>query len=607
MFDFISHNIAKIRSCAGGAILSLLGLSFIQPALADVPPLSVQGNKVLVGGQQTTLGGMSYFWGNDGWGGENFYNAETVSFLKNDWKASIVRAAMGVEDSGGYFDNPAGMTQKVRTIVDAAIANDMYVIIDWHSHHAHEHDWSRAVSFFQQMARDYGHNKHVIYEIYNEPLQIPWTSIKSYAETVISAIREIDPDNLIIVGTPSWSQGVVEASNNPIQGSNIAYTLHFYAGTHGQWLRSEASQAMANGIALFVTEWGSVNADGNGGVNEAETGAWMDFLKQNNIHHANWSLNDKAEGASALNPGASPTGGWNDSQLTWSGHVIRGYLRGWPQIPDGPVDPTDCDTVALPGTLEAENFCAMQGIQTENTTDTGGGMNVGWMDAGDWLSYKVDNLSPGEYKVTYRVASVDGGGFLQIEQAGGGAVYGGIDIPSTGDWQSWTTVSHTIELTGGVQDIGLSVIAGGFNLNWMHFEPLDPNPGTGEVATLQGESYLVMSGVQLEATSDTGGGDNVGWIDAGDWMSYPSISIPASGQYVIEYRVASELGGGRLQLEQAGGSPVFGTLDIPNTNGWQSWQTISHTVNLPAGDIRLGIVALNGGWNLNWFKISRVQ
>ncbi|MBQ4796798.1 cellulase family glycosylhydrolase, partial [Pectobacterium versatile] len=109
----------------------------------------------------------------------------------------------------------------------------MYVIIDWHSHSA-ENNRSEAIRFFQDMARKYGNKPNVIYEIYNEPLQVSWSNtIKPYAEAVISAIRAIDPDNLIIVGTPSWSQNVDEASRDPINGKNIAYTLHFYAGTHG--------------------------------------------------------------------------------------------------------------------------------------------------------------------------------------------------------------------------------------------------------------------------------------------------------------------------------------------------------------------------------------
>lgn len=591
---------------------SLLGGTL--EALADVPPMSVQGNKVVVGGEVKSLGGMSYFWANNGWGGEKYYNASTVSYFKQDWKASIVRAAMGVEDGGGYFDDPQGSKQKVRAIVDAAIANDMYVIIDWHSHYANTHDWGAAVAFFQEMARDYGHYDNIIYEVYNEPLDIPWGHIKSYAETVIDAIRAIDPDNVIVVGTPRWSQGVKEASWDPINRNNIAYTLHFYAGSHGQWLRNDAAEAMNNGIALMVTEWGTVNANGDGGVNEGETAAWMNFMRDNGIHHANWSVNDKPEGASALNPGASSTGGWSDADLTWSGHVVRGYLRDWNQIGtgggSGNGNGSGCTGVSLPGTIQAEAYCSMDGIQTENTNDTNGGSNVGYIDAGDWMSYSVNVANTGTYTVSYRVASLGGGGVLSIENAGGAPVYGTLDVPQTGGWQEWMTISHEITLQAGQQNIGIAAVQGGFNINWISVTPAgsnpDPDPTPAQSITLQAEDYSYMSGVELESTSDNGGGMNVGWLDAGDWLAYHNVDIPSTGQYQITYRVASMNGGGSLQLEQAGGGAIYGNVNVPSTGGWQNWVDVSHTVSLNAGEQNIGLGITSGGFNINWIKITPV-
>lgn len=124
--------------------------------------------------------------------------------------------------------------------------------------------------------------------------------------------------------------------------------------------------------------------------------------------------------------------------------------------------------------------------------------------------------------------------------------------------------------------------------------------------TVQAESFAQMSGVQTEAVTDEGGGLNVGWIDAGDWMTY-SVNIPVSGSYRVSYRVASANGGGLLQLEKAGGSPVYGSLDVPKTGAWQNWQTISHVVNLPAGQQSIGLAAKAGGWNLNWIKIESLN
>lgn len=121
------------------------------------------------------------------------------------------------------------------------------------------------------------------------------------------------------------------AAADPITiSSNIAYTLHFYAANvYHRQLRDKASAALSQGIPLFVTEWGTVDESGDGGVDEAETRTWMTFLKNYNISHANWSLNDKAEGASALVPGASVNGGWSDGELTPSGRLVKEIIQNW--------------------------------------------------------------------------------------------------------------------------------------------------------------------------------------------------------------------------------------------------------------------------------------
>jgi hypothetical protein len=114
-----------------------------------------------------------------------------------------------------------------------------------------------------------------------------------------------------------------------------------------------------------------------------------------------------------------------------------------------------------------------------------------------------------------------------------------------------------------------------------------------------------MSGVQTETTSDIGGGLNVGWIDATDWMSYANISIPTAGSYKVEYRVASP-NGSSLALDLNSGSSTLGTISIPPTGNWQNWTTISHTVQLPAGTHSLGLYAPQSGWNINWFRITKL-
>jgi aryl-phospho-beta-D-glucosidase BglC (GH1 family) len=308
---------------------------------ADVPALTVSGNQILSGGQVKSFAGNSFFWSNTGWGQEKMYNASVVKWLKEDWKTTIVRVALGADESGSYLEDPEGNVSRIETVVDAAIANELYVIIDFHSHHA-EDKKAEAIAFFERIAQKYGGYNNVIYEIYNEPLQISWSNvIKPYAQNVISAIRSIDPDNLIIVGTPTWSQDVDVASMDPVMGTNIAYALHFYAGTHGQNLRDKALTALKNGIALMVTEWGSVNADGDGAVDEASSNEWMSFIKEHKLTHLNWTVSDKDEGASIINPGVNPTGGWKSSDLTTSGTFVKSVISTWDSSEDPTPTPDD--------------------------------------------------------------------------------------------------------------------------------------------------------------------------------------------------------------------------------------------------------------------------
>jgi endoglucanase len=294
--------------------------------------LQVQGNRIVgQDGRPVSLAGISFGWSQ--WEAARFFNAGVVDWLKQDWGAQVIRAPLGIHREEGYFQHPQENLARVLTVVEAALAADLYVIVDWHDHHAHQHT-AQAVAFFREIARRYGDRPNLIYEIYNEPLKVSWSKdVKPYAETVIAAIRAIDPDNLIVVGTPNWSQDVEVAAADPIKDPNVAYTLHFYAGTHKAGLRAKADRALAAGAALFVTEWGTCNADGNGPIDRASTEAWLDYLRANQLSHCNWAVYDKHETASLVLPRAASTGGWTDADLTASGRYVRAIVRGWPATP----------------------------------------------------------------------------------------------------------------------------------------------------------------------------------------------------------------------------------------------------------------------------------
>jgi endoglucanase/cellulose 1,4-beta-cellobiosidase len=295
--------------------------------------LSVKGNQIVNNkGEIVSFAGNSLFWSNDYYRGNGFYNKNVIKQLKNDWNSKIIRIPMtadpDIHDSY-IFDKKTNQT-KLEIVVDACIDLGLYVIIDWHSHKAEDNE-KEAIEFFTKMATKYGKHPNIIYEIYNEPLKVSWdTVIKPYAQKVIAAIRKIDSDNIIVVGTPKWSQDVDIASENPIKGyKNIAYTFHFYAASHKQWLMNKAQKALDNGVALIVTEWGSVLADGGGEPDSDSTKKWMEFMRKNNLTHCNWSINNKDEGASALKPRANISGNWSEKDLTESGKLAKGYIKNW--------------------------------------------------------------------------------------------------------------------------------------------------------------------------------------------------------------------------------------------------------------------------------------
>ena len=278
-------------------------------------------------GETVVLRGLSISW-HTWW--PRFYNAGTVRTLSKDFGCTVIRAAMGIEPQNSYLKEPEQAIKCVEAVVDAAIREGIYVIIDWHSHHIHERE---AISFFRKMAKKYGHFPNIIYEIFNEPLNHSWKTVKNYSIKLIEAIREIDADNLILVGSPHWDQDVHIAADNPIQGfKNIMYTLHYYAATHGRELRDKADYALSKEIPLFISESGGMEASGNGPLDKVEWKKWIDWSEKNKISWLTWSVSDKDETCSILKKDVSSTGPWSDKDLKESGILIRNYLRKFEEM-----------------------------------------------------------------------------------------------------------------------------------------------------------------------------------------------------------------------------------------------------------------------------------
>lgn len=324
IYKMVRFNASRLLIIGFFIIISSNVLS--QTIVEKYGQLSVKGNKIVDDQEKPVqLKGMSLFWSQEI---GKYYNYQAIKWLRDDWKCTVVRAAMAVE-SGGYLTNPETEKAKVDSAVNAAIKLGLYVLIDWHDHHGQRHT-AQSQQFFSEMAQKYGKYPNIIYELYNEPLNdVSWAdSIKPYHEAVIASIRKYDSKNIIVCGTRTWSQDVDEASLNPIKGDNIAYSLHYYAATHKQELRNKAETALKNGIALFVSEFGTVFANGNGAINYEESRLWWDFCNKHSLSWCNWSICDKNESSAALKPGASAIGGWDESMLTGSGILVRKELRG---------------------------------------------------------------------------------------------------------------------------------------------------------------------------------------------------------------------------------------------------------------------------------------
>lgn len=267
--------------------------------------------------------GMSLFWSQ--WA-PAYFNESTLKWLRDDWKCTIIRAPLAVEPDG-YLKNPAAESKKIDTVIAACIKLGIYVIVDWHDHQAENHT-QEAIAFFNAISAKYGKYPNLIYEIYNEPLNVSWKDvIKPYAQQIVNTIRANDPDNLIIVGTRNWSQEVDEVIGNRIDDPNVLYALHFYTGTHRQWLRDKTTKALAAGIPIFASEWGLSDATAGGEIDQVESLKWLNYLDANNLGSCNWSVNNKAETPSALLPTTTTLGDWKTNELSLSGQIVREYLR----------------------------------------------------------------------------------------------------------------------------------------------------------------------------------------------------------------------------------------------------------------------------------------
>ncbi|MBS1660655.1 MAG: carbohydrate-binding protein [Bacteroidetes bacterium] len=296
------------------------------------------------------------------------------------------------------------------------------------------------------------------------------------------------------------------------------------------------------------------------------------------------------------------------STLTIKSTTGYNWNFNWMQfspVVTGPSNPTGT-VIAIPGKGEAENYAAMGGVQTETTADAGGGLDVGWIDNGDYMDYSVNVATAGAYTASFRVASINTGATFQVTQSNG-TVLGTVTVPNTGSYQVWQTVTANLTLPAGTNTLRIkSTSTLNWNLNWFQFVQASTPPTSGTGAAIPGkieaESYTQWSGVGTETTLDAGGGKDVAGIDKGDWMEY-TVSVASSGTYTASFRVATPLSGASIQILSDG--TQVGLFKPGSTGDWQTWQTFTTTVTLSAGSHKLRIVsAADAQFNFNWMQFT---
>lgn len=274
-----------------------------------------QGKAVVLKGVSTH--GINWF--------PQYVNKAAFKTLRDNWGVNCIRLAMYTEEYNGYCSggNQAELRKLINNGVKYATELGMYVIIDWHilSDGNPAKNKKQAISFFKYMAKKYKNQNNIFYEICNEPNGgTSWNRIKGYASSVIKIIRKYDKKNIILVGTPTWSQDVDVAADSPIKGySNIMYTFHFYAATHGDSYRQKVQAAIQKGLPVFVSEFGISESSGNGRIDKNEANKWMQFLKKNKISYVCWSLCNKNESCSLLKSSCSRTENFKKSDLSQAG------------------------------------------------------------------------------------------------------------------------------------------------------------------------------------------------------------------------------------------------------------------------------------------------
>lgn len=286
-----------------------------------------------------------------------FVNDDAIEFMADNWDMQLFRLAMYTafaDGDDGYSDGSDAHREELENIIIRSVKKcaelGIYVMVDWHILFDYDPNMHKdmALKFFDKIVSLLAGYDNVIYEICNEPSMdvewavfkpeflaekdkwpkvCTWESIKNYANEVIPVIRKHKSDAVIVCGTTTWSQGVDQAADSPLEFDNVLYALHFYATTHKQELRDKAEYALGKGIGIYVTEYGICDAAGSGEVDFEETDRWIEFINKNKLSYTMWNLSNKNETSAMIKPDCTKLSGWNMDDLSVSGKWFVGLKK----------------------------------------------------------------------------------------------------------------------------------------------------------------------------------------------------------------------------------------------------------------------------------------
>jgi len=420
-----------------------------------------------------------------------------------------------------------------------------------------------------------------------------FTGDKNYLDKAKS-IYQWTRDNLYNENTGEvWGEifpnGTVNKSACVFNNGGFAGAANFLYQLTGEKHYFDDAKKTFDRVITHMNSSGILAAGTRGGTDLAEYIRYLgDFVRQNHLWNEYYFFMKRSADAAWKVRRTDLNIAWNDWTKQMPIDEIASVIECNSAVVMQEVTPI---LQTIPDTIEAENFNFVKGVEIQTSASVSEGKNIGSITDGDWLEYIIKVPTSGTYTISYWISGTSEGAISMLEN---GATLATTHLPKTGNYETFVSVNETVKLSAGIQSITLLATTGGWNIDkWSAKLETPALPGI-----IQAEKYIRMSGVQKETTKDLGGGQDVGYIEAGDWMDY-SVNIPVSGIYSLSFRIAGT-SVGTLALKS--GEETLATTGLLNTGDWQNWSTVNTTAHLVAGTQTFRLQALTGGFNINWWS-----